>query len=59
MAHRRYRYGLMGLAGATISYGLITLQLYLTIAILLPWLLPSVVIWMYALLTLKPFTKTL
>lgn len=41
--------GVISLGVATLSYGVISLQLYITAAILLPWLLPSVVIWSYLL----------
>lgn len=36
---------LYGLLGATIAIGLIDLQLYISAAILVPWLLPAVVFW--------------
>lgn len=39
----------IGLIGATITYGLITLQSYLSLAVLLPWFLPSVLFWSYLL----------
>jgi len=38
---------IFSLGTATITYGLISLQLYITAAILLPWLLPSVVVCSY------------
>lgn len=37
------------LIGATAAYGLISLQLYISAALLLPWLLPSMTFWTYAL----------
>jgi hypothetical protein len=39
------------LMGATIGYGLISLQLYLVPGLLLPWLLPSATVWAYLILT--------
>jgi hypothetical protein len=38
-----------GLAGCTIGYGLLSLQLYVSSAVLLPWLLPSLTIWLLIL----------
>lgn len=35
--------------GLTIAYGLVSLQLYLTLKLLLPWLLPSATVWLYTL----------
>ncbi|MGB3310220.1 MAG: CHASE2 domain-containing protein [Nodosilinea sp.] len=35
------------LAAATAGYGLLTLQLYISAAVLLPWLLPSLTLWLY------------
>ncbi|MBE9044832.1 CHASE2 domain-containing protein [Pleurocapsales cyanobacterium LEGE 10410] len=40
---------LMLMLGTTIIYGLVGLQLYISGAILIPWLLPSVAIWAYIL----------
>jgi hypothetical protein len=37
----------LALTSATASYGLISLQLYISAAILLPWLLPTAVFWIY------------
>jgi hypothetical protein len=37
---------------ATLGYGMVSLQLYLSGALLLPWLLPSVIVWSYLLPTL-------
>lgn len=37
------------LAGATVGYGWLSLQLYLSAAIALPWLLPTVTVWFYVL----------
>lgn len=39
--------------GTTAGYGIISLQLYVSMAVLLPWLLPSAVIWMYFFVHLK------
>ncbi|HEY9692385.1 MAG TPA: CHASE2 domain-containing protein [Oculatellaceae cyanobacterium] len=36
-----------GLAIATVGYGIISLQVYISAAILIPWLLPSAVFWVY------------
>jgi hypothetical protein len=44
---------LTGLAGATLLYGWVSLQLYISAAILVPWLLPAVTLWVYFLLNLK------
>ncbi|TVQ07243.1 MAG: CHASE2 domain-containing protein [Leptolyngbya sp. DLM2.Bin27] len=41
------------LAAATVSYGVLALQLYITAAVLLPWLLPSLTLWFYSLPKLK------
>jgi hypothetical protein len=43
----------LGLIIATIFYGLIGLQFYLTVGVLLPWLLPTGVVWIYVLLTFR------
>ncbi|MDX2240702.1 MAG: CHASE2 domain-containing protein [Leptolyngbyaceae cyanobacterium bins.302] len=48
--HQSQRWSLI-LVGTTVAYGLISLQLYLTPGVLLPWLLPSTTVWTYALLT--------
>ena len=37
------------LAIATTAYGLISLQLYISASILLPWFLPSLMLWLYVL----------
>ncbi|NEQ29578.1 MAG: CHASE2 domain-containing protein [Leptolyngbya sp. SIO4C5] len=37
------------LVGGSISYGLISLQLYISSAVLLPWLLPTLTVWIYVL----------
>jgi hypothetical protein len=42
---------LMLIAGTGV-YGLVSLQLYISAAILLPWVLPIVTVWTYALLML-------
>ncbi|MBD2463042.1 CHASE2 domain-containing protein [Oscillatoria sp. FACHB-1407] len=44
---------LIGLTGATVLYGGVSLQLYISAAILVPWLLPSVTLWVYFLLNSK------
>lgn len=35
------------LAGATVVYGLVSLQLYVSGGVMLPWLLPSLTLWFY------------
>lgn len=52
---RRFRDRQIGLylTAVTMGYGLLSLQLYLSAAILLPWLLPSLTVWLYFLLYLK------
>lgn len=37
----------MALVTTTAIYGLLSLQIYLSVAILLPWLLPSLALWIY------------
>jgi hypothetical protein len=51
----RKRQGLygVGLAGATVLYGVLGLQLYVSANVLLPWLLPSSLFWMYAFTALR------
>jgi hypothetical protein len=49
---RRNRFG-WGLVLGTATYGLVGLQLYISGAVLLPWLLPSAVVWSYALPILR------
>ena len=43
------RQGYLLLLGATAAYGLVSLQVYIAAAILLPWLLPSATFWLYIL----------
>jgi hypothetical protein len=45
----RRRQGYLGLVGGTAAYGWLCLQLYLSAAILVPWLLPTITVWIYAL----------
>lgn len=45
---QRQRY-IAGLIGLTALYGLVGLQLYISSALLWPWLLPTVVLWTYIL----------
>ena len=40
------------LTSTTAVYGLVSLQIYISAAVLFPWLLPSVTVWTYALPTL-------
>jgi uncharacterized membrane-anchored protein len=42
-----------GLAGATVAYGVIGLQLYISAAILFPWVFPSAVFWMYVVSAIR------
>jgi hypothetical protein len=39
---------------ATVVYGVVSLQVYITAAVLLPWFLPSVTLWIYILPGLLP-----
>jgi CHASE2 domain-containing sensor protein len=41
------------LAAATAGYGVLALQVYISAAVLLPWLLPSLTLWFYSLPKLK------
>jgi hypothetical protein len=41
------------LVGATAAYGLMSLWIYRAAAILVPWLLPSLVVWSYVLLAVS------
>jgi hypothetical protein len=43
------RQGIFQLVGATALYGVISLQVFISAAILLPWLFPSMVYWLYIL----------
>jgi CHASE2 domain len=43
----------IGLIAATLLYGIISLQLYISAAVLLPWFLPSALFWVYLLPVLK------
>ena len=47
--HRRRLYLTLGLLGTTGLYGWMGLQLYISGAILLPWLLPTAMVWFYVL----------
>ncbi len=48
--HQRHQRGwLLGLAGATVAYGLVGLQTYISAGVLLPWFLPSATFWVYTL----------
>ncbi|WP_017302222.1 CHASE2 domain-containing protein [Nodosilinea nodulosa] len=44
------------LAAVTIAYGLTSLQLYISAAVMLPWLWPALTVWLYALPLLKEKT---
>jgi hypothetical protein len=41
------------LLGATVAYGVISLQLYITASIIFPWFLPSAMFWVYVFPILK------
>ena len=43
------RQGYLMLLGATAAYGVVSLQVYIAAAVLMPWLLPSLTFWLYAL----------
>jgi hypothetical protein len=43
----------IGLASATVAYGLVGLQVYISAAVLLPWVLPSAAFWIYVLPILR------
>jgi len=43
----------IGLATATAAYGLVGLQTYISVGVLLPWLLPSAAFWIYVLPALR------
>lgn len=45
----RRRLAIALLLGGTIVYGLVSLQVYIWAAVLLPWLLPSLMFWVYAI----------
>ncbi|WP_205369720.1 CHASE2 domain-containing protein [Thermoleptolyngbya sp. PKUAC-SCTB121] len=45
-----------GLVAATAGYGLLSLQLYISAGVLLPWLLPSLAVWCYSLPRLRENT---
>jgi hypothetical protein len=51
-AARRRRWTI-ALAGTTVAYGFISLQVYISGAVLLPWFLPSGIFWSYILLNEK------
>ena len=44
---------LIVLSNATVIYGLLGLQLYISRAILIPWLMPSMAIWIYLLMSMS------
>jgi hypothetical protein len=41
------------LSGTTIFYGLISLQIYVSFSFLIPWLLPTILLWLYIVPTQK------
>jgi CHASE2 domain-containing sensor protein len=49
----RRRHGYLLLLGTTVIYGVISLQLYIAAAVLLPWFLPSLTFWICAVPKLK------
>ncbi|NJR57029.1 MAG: CHASE2 domain-containing protein [Acaryochloris sp. CRU_2_0] len=50
---RSPRYVLVGLWGGTLVYGIVSLQVYVSSAVLLPWLLPSLAVWGYVFPALR------
>lgn len=50
LAKQHHRRWILIVAGATLSYGVLSLQLYLVPGMLLPWLVPSATVWTYLLL---------
>ncbi|MEB3291350.1 MAG: CHASE2 domain-containing protein [Leptolyngbya sp.] len=53
-AHPRPRWQVgLGLGLGTLGYGLLSLQIYISGAVMLPWLLPSLVVWCYGLPSLR------
>jgi CHASE2 domain-containing sensor protein len=50
--HQRQTWILL-FAGGTIVYGFISLQSYISASVLLPWFLPSIVLWLYVALALR------
>ena len=50
---QQYRRYIAGLTGLTTLYGLVSLQLYISSSLLLPWLLPSALLWAYILPTFR------
>ncbi|TVP65885.1 MAG: CHASE2 domain-containing protein [Leptolyngbya sp. LCM1.Bin17] len=53
----RPAYVVIALGAATVGYGLVSLQLYISGAVLLPWLLPSLTVWLYCLPALRENTE--
>jgi CHASE2 domain-containing sensor protein len=47
------RRGIFPLVGATVLYGVVSLQVFISAAVLLPWLLPSIAYWTYVLPLLR------
>lgn len=56
LIQQRQKKYLAGLIAVTAAYGLIGLQLYISAAVLCPWLLPSAVLWAYILPALRRST---
>lgn len=50
--HKR-KWWMINLGIATAVYIVVSLQVYISVAVLLPWLLPSVVLWNYVRLVLR------
>lgn len=50
---RQQRRWLIGLGSATAVYGLVGLQVYISGAVLVPWVLPSTVFWIFVLSTIR------
>ena len=50
--------GLYTLAGVTVGWGIVSVQAAISMGLLMPWLLPSAVIWIYGLPTVWRLTKS-
>ncbi|HEY9657246.1 MAG TPA: CHASE2 domain-containing protein, partial [Allocoleopsis sp.] len=54
---QQHRVYIAGLTGLTTFYGLVSLQLYISSSLLLPWLLPSALLWAYLLPAFRSSTN--
>lgn len=57
LTQSQQRYLILGLVAATAFYSLASLQLYISVGVLIPWVLPSTIFWIYLLpiLRRKPY----